>query len=134
MVKDKKLKQKNNILYKNKNIKSTMTMSRSAQMKVAQEQLTTAVEYGSNSFTIQADDKDILDRITSIIQKQLPNVDVSQLDAIFPNVDSIDILELVIEIEEEFKIIITEDDTGAIEMEPNIRKILQVVKKMIVLA
>lgn len=111
-----------------------MTMSRSAQMKVAQEQLTTAVEYGSNSFTIQADDKDILDRITSIIQKQLPNVDVSQLDAIFPNVDSIDILELVIEIEEEFKIIITEDDTGAIEMEPNIRKILQVVKKMIVLA
>jgi acyl carrier protein len=110
MVKDKKLK-KNNILYKNK--KSTMTM-RSDKMKVVRELRKFADDsYGSLIFASVMSD-DLETRVRNVIKEQFQQYVVNDIFTIDPRAPmdfpDIELTELIIALEDEFRIKIDEVD------------------------
>ena len=107
MVKDKKLK-KNNILYKNK--KSTMTM-RSDKMKVVRELRKFADDsYGSLIFASVMSD-DLETRVRNFIKEQFQQYVVNDIFTIDPmDFPDIELTELIMALEDEFRITINEVD------------------------
>jgi acyl carrier protein len=109
MVKDKKSKKENNILYKNKN--STMTM-RSAKMKFLRKMANDS--YGSSIFaSVMSDDLEPRVRIVirDIFGEQSIMNDVVTIDPRSPiDYPDLELTELITALENEFKITIDEDD------------------------